>query len=149
MSGAERIEPRDAIIGGVIASLTGLLVIGLAFWGDEAGFHAPRWVVGAAGATFLFAGMAILGQDHPLFSAILRALLLTCFGAVFTWVSLGPGERQFTSTVSLPFLRYSSGSSSILGRICFAPGAILLDGWALYSWFLVGRDWLARRWGED
>jgi hypothetical protein len=144
MGGTKRIETRDAIIGGLIACLTGLAVIGLAIWGDEAGFHAPRWVVGAAGGTFLLAGMAILGQDHPLFSAILRALLLTCFGSVFTWVSFGPGERQFTSTISIPFLNFSSGSTSILGRICFAPGAILLDGLALYYWFLVGRDWLAR-----
>jgi hypothetical protein len=147
MGGAKRIETRDAFWGGLIACLAGGIVIGMAIWGDDTGFHAPRWVVAAAGATFLFAGMAIIGQDYPLFSGILRALLLTCFGGVFTWVSFGPGERQFTSTISLPLLSFTSGSSSILGRICFAPGAILLDGLALYAWFLIGRDWLFKEQG--
>lgn len=139
-----RASKKDAVIGGGIASLVGLFVIAISIWGDDSGFHAPRWVVGAAGSTFLFAGIAILVQDHPQFSALVRALLLTTFGAVFTWVSFGPGERQFSSTVSIPFISITSDSPGITGRICFAPGAILLDALALYMWFLFGRDWFLR-----
>ncbi len=144
MGGYGQVSTKDAIIGGGIASLVGLFVVAVAIWGDDSGFHAPRWVVGAAGCTFLFAGIAILVQDHPRFSALVRALLLTTFGAVFTWVSFGPGERQFSSTVSIPFISITRDSSEITGRICFAPGAILLDGLALYTWFLFGRDWFLR-----
>lgn len=142
MSGSSRVSMKDALIGGGIASMVGLFVVAMAIWGDESGFHAPRWVVGAAGCTFLFAGIAILSQDYPQFSVLVRALLLTTFGAVFTWVSFGPGDRQFSSTVSVPFISITRDSSEITGRICFAPGAILLDGLALYTWFLFGRDWL-------
>jgi hypothetical protein len=141
---SQRVDTRDAIIGGVIASAVGMFIIGLAIWGDDSGFHAPRWVVGAAGGTFLMAGLAIFGQDSPYFSSLLRALLLTSFGAVFTWVSFGLGEREFSSSVSIPFFLISRPDSELSGRICFAPAAILLDGLALYTWFLLIRDWLLR-----
>ena len=141
MDRSQQKETKNVVWGGLIASVIGLFVIALAIWGDDSGLHAPRWVVGAAGGTFLLAGLAIFGQDFPLFSGLVRALLLTCFGAVFTWASFGPGERQFSSTVSLPFFSFSRSSPGILGRICFAPGAILLDAWALYSWFKLGQDW--------
>ncbi len=140
----KRIEMRDAFIGGGIASLVGLFIIAISIWGDDAGFHAPRWVVGAAGGTFLLAGLAIFGQDLPYFSGLIRALLLTAFGAVFTWVSFGPGEREFSSSVSIPFLTFTRSASELSGRICFAPGALLLDGLALYMWFLFVRDWFMR-----
>ena len=131
MSQPDQINARDALIGGGIASAVGLFIIVVSIWGDDSGFHAPRWVVGAAGAVFLFAGLAIFSQDHPILSSLLRALLLTSFGAVFTWVSFGPGDREFSTSVSIPFLTFSRSSSEISGRICFAPGALLLDGAAL------------------
>lgn len=89
-------------------------------------------------------GLAIFSQDHPLLSSLIRAILLTGFGVIFSWVSFGPGERQFTGTVSIPFITFSKPSSEITGRICFAPGALLLDGVALYTWFLLGRNWFLR-----
>jgi hypothetical protein len=141
---SQRIESKDALIGGGIAGAVGLFIIAVSIWGDEAGFHAPRWVVGAAGGVFLLAGLSIFAQDHPRLSSIAVALLLTSFGAVATWVSFGPGERQFSSTVSIPFLSVTRSSPGILGRICFAPGAILLDGLALYTWFKLGQDWFLR-----
>jgi hypothetical protein len=144
MSQSSQINARDAFIGGGIASIVGLFIIAISIWGDDSGFHAPRWVVGAAGGVFLLAGLAIFSQDHPVLSSLLRALLLTSFGAVFTWVSFGPGEREFSTSVSIPFLTFSRSSSEITGRICFAPGALLLDGAALYTWFLLGRDWFLR-----
>ncbi len=144
VDGKNRIEFRDALIGGAVAIAVGTFIIAISIWGDDSGFHAPRWVVGAAGSTFLLSGLAIIGQEHPLVSGFIRALLLTTFGAVFTWVSFGPGDREFTSTVSIPFLSVSRSASDISGRICFAPGALLLDGWALYSWFVWGREWFLR-----
>jgi len=144
MSQPGQINAWDALIAGGFASVVGLFIIAVSIWGDGSGFHAPRWVVGAAGGVFLLAGLAIFTQDHPILSSLLRALLLTSFGAVFTWVSFGPGEREFSSSVSIPFLTFTRSSSEITGRICFAPGALLLDGAALYTWFLLGRDWVMR-----
>jgi hypothetical protein len=128
-------ETDNPVFFGLLLSGIGLVYVGIAIWGSEAGFHAPRWVVGLAGGTFSLGGLAILGQGYPHFSALVRALLLTAFGAVVTWVSFGPGERQFTSTTSLPFVSISGPASELSGRICFAPGAILLDGLALYMWY--------------
>ena len=99
MSQPVQINARDALIAGGFASVVGLFIIAVSIWGDGSGFHAPRWVVGAAGGVFLLAGLAIFTQDHPILSSLLRALLLTSFGAVFTWVSFGPGEREFSSSV--------------------------------------------------
>ncbi len=140
---------QNPIVFGLLAAVVGLIYIGIAIWGSDTGFHAPRWVVGMAGGTFLLAGLAILGQGYPHFSALVRALLLTAFSAVVTWVSFGPGERQFSSTTSLPFISFSRSASDLSERICFAPGAILLDGLAIYLWYLFVRHWLQRDLRED
>jgi hypothetical protein len=119
----------------------GAFIIGLAIWGDDGGMHAPRWVIAAAGGVFLLAGLTIRGQGLPWFSAFAGALMVTLFGAAVTWVSFGPGEREFTSTVSLPFLTVSGPGNETFGRLCFAPGAILLDILAVYLWvrLLLGK----------
>jgi hypothetical protein len=139
-----KIDSRDALIGGGIASVVGISILAISIWADDAGFHAPRWVVGASGAVFLLTGFMIVTQHRPMLGGFFRALMLTAFGAVFAWVSFGPGEREFTSTVSIPFISLTRGSSDLGGRICFAPGALLICGLALYSWFLLARDLFLR-----
>jgi len=112
----------------------GGFIVAMAIWGDDSGMHAPRWVVAAAGGVFVLAGLMILGQNLPWFAGLSAALMVTLFGAAVSWVSFGPGERQFTSTLSLPFIAVSGPGNQILGRLCFAPGAILLDVWSVYLW---------------
>lgn len=105
--------------------LGGFVMIMAGFSSDNSGFHAPRWVVAAAGATFLLAGLAVMksgsaagdasrpgeGMGH----ALIIAMLLTCFGAVASWIAFAPGE--------------------IVGRILLSPGALLLDVMAAAAWF--------------
>lgn len=141
-------EDGKAILLGLVTSIAGVLIVGLAIWGSGEGFNAPRWVVAAAGGCFFLAGMAILGRGYPRFYALVLALMVSLFGAAITWVSFGPGEREFTSTVSLPFLSVSGPASEIAGRICFAPGAVLLDLLALYLWFQLALSWLGMGLGE-
>jgi hypothetical protein len=76
-------------------------------------------------------------------------LLVTLFGVTVSWVSFGPGEREFTSSFSVPFVSISGPASETQGRVCFAPGAILLDGLAIYLWFRLFRDWLLRDFYEE
>ena len=130
----DRSENVKSRLFALIPLLAGLFIIGVALWGDEAGMQAPRWVVAAAGGVFLMAGLAILGQDLPWFSAVAGALLVTMFGAVGSWVAFGAGERQFSSSLSLPFVSITGPASELTGRLCFAPGAILLDALAIYLW---------------
>jgi hypothetical protein len=50
------------------------------------------------------------------------------FVAIGNWVAFGPGEREFTSSISLPFITFSkSGSGFNGGRIAFGIGALLAD----------------------
>lgn len=130
------------ILLGLIISAFGVYVIGLAVWGEEARMHAPRWVVGAAGAVFLLGGLLVFGERLPLFSAVVRALLVTAMASAFVWVSFLPGDREFTGTVSVPFLSVQGPTSELAGRLCFAPGAIVTVGLALYLWVKLAWDWL-------
>ena len=129
---------------GLLMVAAGAFVIGTSIWADEAGFHAPRWVVGAAGAAFLLAGLSMFVQGQRLLAGLLLALMMTAFAATFMWVSFGPGERQFSSTVSIPFLSFSRAGSEGIGRLCFAPGALGMAALAVYLWVKVGRDLMGR-----
>lgn len=144
-----RTDDKNASGVGLITSAVGLFFVGLSIWGSGEGFNAPRWVIAAAGGVFFLAGLSIVGQRYRFFNGFVVALMVTLFGLAVTWVSFGPGEREFTSTVSVPFLSFSRSSSELSGRICFAPGAILLDGMALYLWFRLFKDWLLRDLYED
>lgn len=137
-------DSGKGLIVGLGSTAIGLFFIGFAIWGSGEGFHAPRWVIAAAGGVFFLAGLSIFGQRYRFFNGFVVALMVTLLGAAVTWVSFGPGERQFSSTISIPFLSFSGPASELSGRICFAPGAILLDGLAIYLWFRVSRDWLLR-----
>jgi hypothetical protein len=142
-------QDNGFVPAGLLVALFGLFFVGLSIWGSGEGFNAPRWVVAAAGGVFFLAGLSIFGQRYRFFNGFAVASLVTLLGAVITWVSFGPGERQFSSSISIPFLSISGPSSELSGRICFAPGAILIDGMAVYLWFRLFRDWLLRDFFED
>jgi hypothetical protein len=138
-------------VGLIAAAMGAFIIVMAAFDPDESRFHAPRWVVGAAGATFVLAGTAAImsrGVSGPHVEnngyRLILALLLTCFGAVASWVAFGPGERKFEGTLGAGggFLPFDPGE--MLGRILFSPGALLLDVMALAAWFYFLRG-LARR----
>ena len=46
--------------------------------------------------------------------------------AVFAWIAFGAGQRQFSSSISLPFWSSSGRSSERSGRIAFGIGAVLM-----------------------
>jgi hypothetical protein len=144
-------------VGLIAAAMGAFIIVMAAFDPDESRFHAPRWVVGAVGATFVLAGAAAIISkgvsgphiDNSPGSQLILALLLTCFGAVATWITFGPGERKFEGTLGtadgiLPF-----DLSETLGRILFSPGALLLDFMALAAWFYLFRGLACRRRGPD
>ncbi len=120
----------------------------MSFVDDEEAFNTPRWVATMAGLAFGFVGLFLFktaladrGLQNPksVFNLVLVALLLTCLGSIVTWVSLGPGERAFESTISIPFISLSGNANEVVGRLCFLPGAIVLDAGAAILWFHVRR----------
>ncbi len=109
---------------------------------DEASFHAPRWVVGAAGcAASLVGGLVLLSLVSPgttpaetgiesLVDRMRQAGALMVFvlmAAIANWIAFGPGERAFSGSVSLPFLALALPSSEVIGRFVFGVGAVSLD----------------------
>lgn len=112
---------------------------------DESKFHAPHWVVGAAGLMFFLAGIAILTGPPPGAPEASRTTWRTfllglgvvgALAAVFNWVAFGPGPRQFSGGISIPFVAIASRQSEGSGRVAFGIGAVLID---LFLAFIVVR----------
>jgi hypothetical protein len=105
----------------------------------EENFHAPRWVVLIAGLSFFAAGvyMALIDrrfealQDEIWFRLILKTVQLSIplsLLAVLNWVAFGPVEREFSSSISLPFFSFSTeNSNQIMGRCVFGTTAVVSD----------------------
>jgi len=125
---------------GVVPILAGLGVIDTHPAPDVA-----RWVVVAAGAMFVLAGLAIingnalwgapaadgdLAADAPFAAKLTQYLLGTSIiglmFAVFAWIAFGPGQRQFSSSVSIGGATTSAPGSAHTGRIMFGVGAVLM-----------------------
>ncbi len=127
------LSPRGRWLFALAFWMAGFAIIGVAL-----GFipvapqdiHAPRWIVGAAGVTFIAGGIAPFsaqwGPSSKL-SQIIGAGVVLPLTLVANWVAFGPGERQFSGGLSLGFFTVSQQSSELSGRIAFGIGAVLLD----------------------
>ncbi len=103
--------------------------------------HAPRWVVVCIGLLFAVAGLLMASQREPqsLTARLLMAVFLSLFAAVFGWVGLGSGPRQFSSSVSFGGLTTHGAGNAVLGRVLFGGFGILVGGIALVTWFALAR----------
>jgi len=110
---------------------------------DPEGVHAPLWVIGAAGSVFFLAGMLIIFQGiagpgaeqitlYKWLQYFLVLGMMASFAAIFIWVGLGPGEREFQSSVSLGPLGIIGQGSEIIGRCLFGGFGIILGIIVLY-----------------
>ena len=138
------LTPRGAILVGIIAMLCGVypVLVGLGVVHVRPAPDAQPWVALAVGSMFILAGLAIINgyavggastadgsfpDSAPLTVRVIQYVLgLAIVGlmfAVFAWVAIGPGERHFSSSLSLPFWTKSSHSSEHSGRIAFGIAA--------------------------
>jgi hypothetical protein len=137
------LSPRGAWLFALTFWTAGLAIIGVALgWIPIAAqdIHAPRWVGGAAGVTFIAAGFApLVGRWGPasIMSQIVSAGVVLPLTLVANWVAFGPGVRQFSGGLSFGFFALSQRTSELSGRIAFGIGAILLD--ILIVMFVVRR----------
>ena len=134
---------------GIITILAGLFIILVSadiIHADPESIHAPRWVLTLVGLIFALSGLAIVTQalftPSELKSPALRWVqyfiglgIFVSFAASFLWIGFGPGERQFSSSISLPFIHISGKGNDIIGRIVFGGsgflGGILMVYYAL------------------
>jgi hypothetical protein len=140
-------ESMPLWVGMIGATMGAFIIVMSGLDPDDNRFHAPRWVVAAAGACFVLASVAVImtrGNEaspvqHSLRYGFILALLLTCFGAVASWVAFGPGDRNFEGELSIGGGVLPFNVGDMLGRILFSPGALLLDIMALAAWVFVFR----------
>lgn len=151
---ATPLSPRGAVAVGLAVSAMGALIVLLAVGvipGGDASLEAPRWVVAAAGLSFVLAGAAIivgyavaggaapdgdLPPGTPRWLRVTQSLLglgiIVSLAAVGTWVAFGPGPRAFS--VTLPFVGRGPGDERV-GRVAFGIGAVLM--WIFLVVFVV------------
>jgi hypothetical protein len=137
------LSPRGAWLFALAFWIVGLSIIGVALgWIPIAAqdIHAPRWIVGAAGVTFIAGGFAPLAArwgPSSVISQTVGAGVVLPLTLVANWVAFGPGVRQFSGGLSFGFFAVSQRTSEMSGRIAFGIGAILLD--ILIVMFVVRR----------
>ena len=92
-------------------------------------FAAPRWLFYILSFTLgAGAGLAFLGQDHPL-SNLVAAVIWILFALAGTWAAVySPLERLSGGISVLP-----SAANRTLARIIFGMGAILNLGTGLFA----------------
>jgi hypothetical protein len=142
-------EERWQMLGmGLILILFGTFLVFMSFADDESNFNSPRWVVTLAGFVFTMPGLYMfktaiwdngIASDDNIMGTVAAAIVVTAFAAIVNWVSLGSGEREFQVSGSIPFISISGSGGEILGRLCFLPGALLLDFMAVVLWFQIAR----------
>lgn len=136
-----RTSRAASVLVGAVVALAGAGILALAVFGTPERFSSPRWVVACAGSAFLVFGgwtAALYARgydasrpDDNLPSARIQLMVLIpgllLFAAPFHWIAFGPGPREFSSMVSIPFVSVRQGSAVSTGRILFGAGALLID----------------------
>jgi len=88
---------------------------------DPEKIHAPHWVIGLAGAVFIFGGLAIGFRSNELLVSLLGNLIVASFAAVAAWVALDGSSDQFSG--GIPFLPHEVNVK--IARVMFGGGSIL------------------------
>lgn len=123
---------------GLLMTAMGLFVLALGFGvipTDPGSIHAPAWVIGVFGGTFLLAGLWVLlvgamRQDAAgarWLNLAFAVVVLLAMSAICLWISFGPGPRAFSNTDPLTGLRTSALTDPTLGRIFFGFAGVIMS----------------------
>ncbi len=119
--------------------------------------ETPSWLGVAFGLMFFNAGLTVMLMDmifnvyrerkwFAYFQVMAMLSIFLIFPLLFNWVAFGPGEREFSMSISIPFLSFDGLANKILGRAFFAIPALLMDaviGYLIYA-FVVDAFWKKR-----
>ena len=114
------------------------VLLGLGVFHGQPAPEVQPWVVIATGSMFILAGLAIINgyalsggvqtdcnlpDSAPLIVRVTQYVLgLAIVGLMFAglaWISFGPGERHFSSSISVPGVSTSGHGSARSGRTAF------------------------------
>jgi len=141
----QSLTPRAAALLGLLCIVTAVLPIlaGLHVIPVKPTAGTPGWVGVGVGLMFLFAGVMLLadaaaggtgpnGELPPnappgfhLVQSIMGLGIVVAMAAVFSWVAFAPGERHFSTTISIPFVAWRP-SGDTMGRWAFGTVAVLI-----------------------
>jgi hypothetical protein len=156
-NGRNRIE-RETIRGIFWFALVFMLGSGWLVWealtGAREGWSVPLWIGAAFGLSFFSASLAV-GMMDKMFNSLrdkvwFSSIQLAAIASIpllllvmFNWVAFGPGEREFSVSVSIPFIgAYFPNANQILGRAVFGIFAILGDLFVGGVVFSMIRGWI-------
>jgi hypothetical protein len=142
------LSPRGAILLGLLFTAGGVAPIlgALEIIPYRLTKGTPVWVGIAAGVLFILFGASFINgyvfgggknfdaEAPPLVRAIQSVLgfaILAAFASIAGWIGFGPGEREFSSSVSLPFWSSEGRGNVSLGRAAFGLAAILCAAFAI------------------
>ena len=112
---------------------------------EESSFHAPRWVVAIAGLIFFNAGLVVAMMDSRLdvfrdkwwfywLHGLAGMSIIFFFVFIFNWVAFGPGDREFSMSISIPFVSLDfDKANEFLGRAVFGLAALFMDAIVLFA----------------
>ncbi len=139
----EQLSRGAQIALGLLVIGGGAAVVALAvrlFEQDPLMFESKGWAALPAGLAFALAGLTlIVPRRYSRAQAFIGALIVTAMALECDWIAFGPGERHFTSFISLGPIGFGSRSGDLPGRIAFGVGAVLLDLWMIWAWARVLR----------
>jgi hypothetical protein len=149
-------SPRAALIFGLLAIVCGVMSIlgSIGIIPMRLTPGTPAWVGVCAGLLFVVAGVMMINGDAwkshashptnetrwPFVQDVLGFAVCALFAAIFGWIAFGPGERQFSMTVDLPFTHSRGRGNEGLGRAIFGLGALAGAGMAIYAALRVFRQ---------
>ena len=154
-------SPRTAVIVGVLVAAGGVVPVlsGLGLITVRPSNGTPGWMAVCAGAVLMLAGAAVINgyvfgggptadgdlpADTPFGILLLQYVLgLSMVGlmtAISGWIAFGPGDRQFSTSIDMPFVSRQSHSSGLAGRIAFGIGAVLMAAFFIGLVFKAARQ---------
>ncbi len=136
------VSPRQRYTIGAIAVAIGAFIIAIALrWIDIAPTRGtPYWIVGLAGSVFALAGVALLlPRRRSRAQDVLAALLFSAFAAIGLWVGFGPGEREFSGSMSAGPIAVGGTAGEGIGRAVFGAMGIVVALIAGVAWRRVFR----------
>ena len=131
-------RPPNRLAWGLACAAVGVAVMAMVALHPES-LRAPAWVVHAAAAAFVFAGIALIADARGA-TRLQRWIAIPVLLALATpaaWIAFGPGGRE--CTMSMPFL--VAAASEMLCRGAFGLGLLLVVFVAaLVAWRAWRRD---------
>jgi len=154
-SSQPKLTPHSAVLFGIACAAASVLPIlgGLGVIDMKLTPGTPRWVGVGAGGVFLLAGMMLivdgatgaigtdgqLSTDAPrwlhVFQSLMGLGIVATMGAIASWIAFGPGERHFSTTISLPFGWWRPANDQTMGRWAFGIAATLI--WCIIAGVIV------------